>query len=152
MREGAMRRVAMVWLGAGSFWLAGCGHHFPAGERLIPATYGPPFGSALHANQPHHPHNPAGSERHAEPDARQDRGYGSYPACRAALARELGARQPGSQAVDVSAREAVGHAVQAGIVHEYRCVGPTLSYRAWHQGGEGEEGHSRGSGEEGHPG
>lgn len=133
-RAGPTRLMALAAAGVA---LAGCGHRFPFGERLLPESYGPPYGRGLAENLPHHPHNPAAGERVAEPDEAQNRVYGSYARCRSALSEELGRKQAGAAAVDVSAREAVGHAAEGDVVHEYRCVGPTLSYRAWHRGGEG---------------
>lgn len=65
--------------------LPGCGKRFPFGERLLPETYGPPFGSALKANIPEHPHNPASEERHAASDVEENRTYPSHAACNAAM-------------------------------------------------------------------
>lgn len=65
--------------------LPGCGKRFPFGERLLPESYGPPFGSALKDNLPEHPHNPASEERHAAADAEENRIYASHAACNAAM-------------------------------------------------------------------
>ena len=117
--------------------LGGCGHRFPALERLLPESYGPPFGRGIAANLPHHPHSPAESERHAEADAEKNRLYSSHARCMAAMRTVLAAHGEASGPVAISAIEAVGHYEQAGVVHEYRCTDFTLSHRAWHREGHG---------------
>lgn len=127
--------------------LAACGEHFPLGERLLPQTYGPPYGSALRDNIPRHPHSPGDGEREAEVEGAESRHFKTYERCRAELTAELGRHHEAAGAVDISGREAVGHAQADGVVHEYRCVGPTLSTRSWRRGGatsghgEGEDRH-----------
>ena len=128
--------------------LAGCGHSFPFGEKLLPETYGPPFGSALKANLPEHPHNPADSERHAAADSEENKTYSSHDACHAALrAAVLAHGGEEENVVRVSSIETIGHYTHDDIVHEHRCTDHVLSYRAWHparHGGSHEEGHDQG--------
>lgn len=124
--------------------LAGCGKIFPLGERLLPASYGPPFGSALKDNQPHHPHNPAADERHAQADAAQSRRYGSHQACHNALVASVSAHA-GGQVARVSSIESIGHYQSGGIVHEQRCSDYVLASRSWCVGAA--EGHGGGHGE-----
>ena len=114
----------------GAALLAGCGKIFPLGERLLPASYGPPFGSALKDNQPHHPHNPAADERHAQADAAQSRRYGSHSACHAALVASVSGQAHG-QVERISALESVGHYKLGEVVHEQRCSDYVLSSRSW---------------------
>jgi len=115
---------------AGTLLLAGCGKIFPPGERLLPASYGPPFGSALKDNRPHHPHNPAADERHAQADAAQSRRYGSHQACHAALVASVSVHAHG-QVERISALESVGHYKLGDVVHEQRCSDYVLSSRSW---------------------
>lgn len=161
----AIGRVMMCGAAAAALAvLPGCGKRFPFGERLLPESYGPPFGAALKANLPEHPHNPAGEERHAAADAQENRTYGSHAACNAAMrarfARHAAAPHPsgphaaGGPAgaarssdhghagadnphgpVQISSIESVGHYRAAGVTHEYRCTNYVLSYRAWRQEG-----------------
>lgn len=136
-----MRRV--VTIGAAVAALAvlpACGKRFPFGERLLPESYGPPFGSALKDVIPDHPHNPAAEERHAASDAQENRRYASHAACNAAMRARLAAGAPHGP-VPISSIESVGHSTAGDIVHEYRCTGSVLSYRAWHRQ---EAGHGNG--------
>ena len=140
-------RSFLAILSVSALGLAACGKHFPVGERLLPESYGPPFGPSLEKARPHHPHNPASSERHALADERENRVYGSYAACNAALRAQLTAHAGAEGPTAISSVEAVGHYEAAGVVHEYRCAGPSLSTRSWRQGGEG---HGDGHGESRH--
>lgn len=81
-----MGRV-VIWAAAAAALvvLPACGKRFPFGERLLPESYGPPFGSALKDVIPAHPHNPADAERHAASDAEENRRYASHAACNAAM-------------------------------------------------------------------
>ena len=142
-REGqGMRAGPGFALLAGTLLLAGCGKIFPPGERLLPATYGPPFGSALKDNRPHHPHNPAADERHAQADAAQSRRYRSHQACHAALDGWV-SRQPHGQVERISALESVGHYRLGDIVHEQRCSDYVLSSRSWCVSAETGGGHGQ---------
>lgn len=111
--------------------LPACGKRFPFGERLLPESYGPPFGSALKDVIPEHPHNPADAERHAASDAQENRRYASHAACNAAMRARLFPDPHGP--VRISSIESVGHHTAGDIVHEYRCTDQVLSYRAWHR-------------------
>lgn len=115
---------------AGAALLAGCGKIFPPGERLLPVTYGPPFGSALKDNRPHHPHNPAGDERHAQADPAEARHYGSHSACHAAMLASVSGHAHG-EVVRISSLESVGHYRTGDVVHEQRCSDYVLSSRSW---------------------
>lgn len=132
---------------AGTLLLAGCGKIFPFGERLLPGTYGPPFGSALKDNQPHHPHNPAADERHAQADAAESRRYRSHQACHAALVASV-SRHAHGQVERISSLETIGHYKIGDIVHEQRCSDYVLSSRSWcvtgGTGGGHGEAHKRG--------
>jgi hypothetical protein len=119
--------------------LSACGHHFPAGEKLLPQSYGPPFGDELHTNIPHHPHNPGESERHAAADAAKNRNYGSHADCGRAMTTRLAGHEGASGPVAITSSESLGHYIDGAVVHEYRCTGTTLSYRAWHREGHGGE-------------
>jgi hypothetical protein len=66
--------------------LPGCGKNFPIGEKLLPQSYGPPFGDEVARNQVPHPHGPGSSERHSASDSVKNKTYKSHAACRAALA------------------------------------------------------------------
>lgn len=115
---------------AGIVALAGCGKIFPLGERLTPGTYGPPFGSALKDNQPHHPHNPASAERHSQADSAHSRTFGSHAACHTALSAAVAAHDKG-RVVRISSVETLGHYEDHGEVHEQRCSDYVLSHRSW---------------------
>jgi len=117
--------------------LAGCGERFAAGERLLPASYGPPFGDALY--RPHHPANPASGERHAEFLGEESRTYSSHETCNAAMQRLLAGPGEHHGPVAISSMETLAHHVSDGVTHEYRCSSYTLSRRAWPSGeGQGE--------------
>jgi hypothetical protein len=144
-------RCTLTWAAlAALLALPACGKTFPFGERLLPETYGPPFGSALKDTIPEHPHNPAHEERHAAPYAAENKRYASHQACHDALVAKV--REHGGSERDVvriSSIESMGHATQAGVTHEHRCNGYVLSYRSWQTGdGHGEahgDGHSGGN-------
>ena len=121
--------------------LAGCGEHFPVGERLWPGSYGPPYGRDLY--RPHHAEHVASGERHAAFVAEESRSYNSHDACNAAMRRLLA--EPGGEhhgPVAISPLETIGHHGADGITHEYRCSGYTLSRRAWRSGDDHGEGHA----------
>lgn len=141
-------RFRLLALAATAMVLAGCGKIFPPGERLLPATYGPPFGSALKDNQPHHPHHPASAERHAQADSAQSRTYRSHAACHAALTRAVATHGPHGRVTRVSEVESIGHYELSGEVHEQRCTDYSMSIRSWcagdaGQGGGHDTGHKR---------
>lgn len=126
--------------------LAACGHRFPFGEKLLPQSYGPPFGAALDANRPEHPHNPASSERHAAADAEKNRAYRDHAACHGALERDVLAHH--GKITRVSPIESIGHYQEGGVTHEHRCSDYVLSYRSWcpsgaAEGGEHKEMHKK---------
>lgn len=134
----AKGRTFCVLAGTALLALAGCGHRFGFGERLIPESYGPPFGSALKANQPEHPHNPAAEERHAAADPEKNETFRSHAACNATLGRRIAAHGAGPERiVRISSIETLGHYEADGAVHEYRCTDFVLRYRAWCTGGSG---------------
>ena len=129
--------------------LPACGHRFPFGEKLLPESYGPPFGSALKQNLPEHPHNPASDERHAAADSEKNKIYRSHEACHAVL-RAAVLQHGGAEAdvVRISSIESIGHYRHQGVIHEHRCTDYVLSYRSWcpaspAQGGHGGTGHKR---------
>ena len=130
--------------------VTGCGHMFPAGEQLLPETYGPPFGSALKDNLPHHPHNPASDERHAASDPEESRTYRSHAACHAALTATVARHGQSGRIVRLSSIESVGHYEAKGEVHEHRCHDYVLSHRSWcasgSDGGGHGEAHKKGEG------
>lgn len=111
--------------------LAACGPKFAFGERLLPASYGPPFGAALKDNQPHHPHHPAADERHAEADSAQARHYRSHQACHAALSSAVAAHGAHGRIERISSIESIGLYESGGVVHEQRCSDYVLSHRSW---------------------
>lgn len=121
--------------------LSACGHNFPLGERLLPASYGPPFGSALKDNQPHHPHNPAAAERHAAADSAESRQYGSHQACHAALSSSVAAHDAHGRVERISSIESIGLYEAGGVVHEQRCSDYVLSHRSWCVTGDASSGH-----------
>lgn len=125
-----MRRGHGFALLAGAALLSGCGKIFPPGERLLPVTYGPPFGSALKDNRPHHPHNPAADERHAQADAAEARHYRSHQACHAALLASVSSHAHG-KVERISSLETVGHYKLGDVIHEQRCSDYVLSSRSW---------------------
>ena len=122
-------RAGPIFIISSALLLAGCGERFPLGERLLPASYGPPFGSDRY--RPHHAANPAGYERHAEFLAEESRSFGSHGECNAAMRTYLA--EPGEHhgPVAISSIETVGHHIAGGVTHEYRCSDYTLSRRAW---------------------
>jgi len=157
-----MRARHWGWLGG---WLAAaaalaalpaCGYRFPVGEKLLPESYGPPFGAAITPNLPKHAHNPADEERFAAADDSESRIYRDHKACRAALLAAVKRHGGGDGDVKtISTIEAVAH-VEAGAaepVHEYRCSDYVLSYRAWCRasghGGGAEDGQGKPEGGQG---
>jgi len=114
--------------------LAGCGYRFPVGEKLLPASYGPPFGPDVERNKEKHPHNPALDERLAAADSAKNKQYRNHQACHAELIAAV-TRRGGKQehVVRISAIESMGYAEEKAPerVHEYRCTDYVLSYRAW---------------------
>jgi hypothetical protein len=150
-----MKHGRLIWGSAAAaalIVLPACGHRFPAGERLLPETYGPPFGSALKANIPEHPHNPADSERHAAADSEKNKTYSSHDTCHAALRAAVLAHGGAEEnVVRISSIESMGYYAQGNAIHEHRCTDHVLSYRAWHPAGEG-GGHGAGHKAEGNKG
>lgn len=135
-----MKRL-LIFLGVVA--LGGCGHALPLGERLTsPATYGPPFGSALRDNVPHHPHYPAARERYALTSEHGARHFRSGQACQAALTAAVGGHGPHQRVERISSVEWIGLYEHDGEVHEYRCAGGTLTHRSWCRG----ESHAAGGG------
>jgi hypothetical protein len=122
---------ARLWIALGAAALAGCGHKVPFGERLLPESYGPPFGAALKDNQPHHPHHPASAERYAHAAHDEARTFRSHAACHAALEAAVAGHGEHAHVVRISSVESLGHYEAAGEVHEYRCAGAVLSHRSW---------------------
>lgn len=122
---------ARLLICAATILLGACGKIFPPGERLLPATYGPPFGAALKDNQPHHPHNPASSERHSQADGADSRRYGSHAACHAALIRAVAPYGDKGRVVRISTIESLGLYEVGGEVHERRCADYVMSARSW---------------------
>jgi len=121
--------------------LAGCGYRFPVGEKLLPESYGPPFGPDVQRNLPPHPHNPALDERLAAADSAKNKHYRNHQACHAELIAAV-KRRGGDEAqvTRISAIESMGYAEEKAPdrVHEYRCSDYVLSYRAWcRTGGHG---------------
>ena len=116
--------------------LSGCGEHFPFGEKLLPASYGPPFGSAQY--RPHHAANPAGAERHAEFLAEERHTYSSHEACNAAMQRLLAGPGEHHGPVAISSIETLGHHVAGEVTHEYRCSSYVMTRRAWRSAAHGE--------------
>ncbi len=147
----------MVWLGAAAAVVAlpACGYRFPVGEKLLPESYGPPFGAAITPNLPKHAHNPADEERYSAADGGESKVYRDHKACHAALVAAVKRHGGGEEDVkSISSIETIAH-VQPGAaepVHEYRCTDYVLSYRAWCRGsGHGEEhGGEHAKPEEGH--
>lgn len=120
--------------------LSACGKIFPAGEKLIPQSYGPPFGDEVARNQVPHPHGPGSSERHSAADSAKNKTYASHAACRGAL--EAAVRPHGApKLVTISSVEALAYYDVAGEVHEHRCTDYVLSHRSWCKFGLGEGGH-----------
>ena len=134
-----MRIRCWITAAAAAAMLSGCGHNFPFGEKLLPETYGPPFGSALKDNLPHHPHNPAADERHAAADSAESRRYRSHAACHAAL--EAAVTQHHGAVVRISSIESMGHYRAGDEIHEHRCHDYVLSHRSWCVPGDGGNGH-----------
>ncbi|MDB5667641.1 MAG: hypothetical protein JWL74_591 [Alphaproteobacteria bacterium] len=135
-----MRGASVVTL-SGLALLAGCGEHFPVGERLWPGSYGPPYGRDMY--RPHHSEHVASGERHAAFVAEESRSYRSHEACNAAMRTLLA--EPGGERhgpVTISPLETVGHHSAGGVTHEYRCSGDKLSQRAWRSGEDHGEGHA----------
>ena len=135
MRFGAVVTLSCLVL------LAGCGEHFPVGERLWPGSYGPPYGKDMY--RPHHAEHVASGERHAAFLREESRTYRSHDACNAAMERLLAG--PGGEhhgPMVISALETVGHHVADGVTHEYRCSGYRMSRRAWRSGEAHGEGHA----------
>lgn len=122
----------LVWTAAvaAAATLAGCGKTFPFAEKLLPETYGPPFGEEVPRNQTPHPHNPGSSERHAAADSAKSKTYVSHNACLAALQAAV---QPHAEAklVTISSVEALAYYDAGGEVHEHRCTDYVLSHRSW---------------------
>lgn len=110
--------------------LPGCGKNFPVGEKLLPQSYGPPFGDEVARNQTPHPHGPGSSERHSAADSAKNKTYASHAACRAALQAAV---QPhgGAELVTLSSVEALAYHEVGGEVHEHRCSDYVLSHRSW---------------------
>jgi hypothetical protein len=123
--------AARLWSVIASALLAGCGHAVPFGERLLPESYGPPFGAALKDNQPYHPHHPASAERYAHASHEEARTFRSHAACHAALEAAVAGHGEHGRVVRISSVESLGHYEEGGEVHEHRCAGPVLSHRSW---------------------
>ena len=122
--------------------LPGCGKNFPIGEKLLPQSYGPPFGDEVARNQVPHPHGPGSSERHSASDSAKNKTYKSHAACRAAL--EAAVRPHGApELVTISSVEAIAHHEESGEVHEHRCTDYVLSHRSWCKFGLAEAQHSK---------
>lgn len=138
---------ARLWIACGAAALSACGHAVPFGERLLPETYGPPFGAALKDNQPHHPHHPAAAERHAQASGEEARRFRSFEACHAALEAAVAGHGEHVQVVRISSVESLGLYEDKGEVHEHRCAGAVLSSRSWcradsrHAGAAGAQAH-----------
>lgn len=117
--------------------LPACGKRFPAGERLLPETYGPPFGDEIARNLPKHPHYPASAERLALVDSAEAKTYRDFDACHAAL--EAAVREHGAEGrvLKISAVESIGLYESGGTVHEHRCNDYKLTHRSWCVPGEG---------------
>ena len=129
--------------GAAVVALSACGKNFPIGEKLLPQSWGPPFGDEIARNQPPHPHGPASSERHAAADSAKSKTYGSHASCLRAL--EAAVRPHGApRLVTISSVEALAHHEEAGEVHEHRCSDYVLSHRSWCKYGLDEGGHGAG--------
>jgi hypothetical protein len=118
-----------LWIAIAVTALAGCGHSVPFGERLLPQSYGPPFGAALKDNQPHHPHHPAPAERYAA--AQESRTFRSFALCHAALEAAVRSHGEHGHVELISSVESIGSYEEGGEVHEQRCAGPVLSHRSW---------------------
>jgi hypothetical protein len=116
--------------------LPACGKRFPFGEKLLPETYGPPFGAEVSRNLPKHPHYPAGEERHALVDSSAAKTYKSHAACHAALETAVRAHGASGKVVRISAIESLGSYRVGAQVHEHRCSDYTLTHRSWCQAGE----------------
>jgi hypothetical protein len=122
--------------------LPGCGKNFPIGEKLLPQSYGPPFGDEVARNQVPHPHGPGSSERHSASDSVKNKTYKSHAACRAAL--QAAVRPHGApELVTISSVEAIAHHEESGEVHEHRCTDYVLSHRSWCKFGLAEAQHSK---------
>ena len=137
------RDELLVWAGAVAAIIAlpACGKNFPIGEKLLPATYGPPFGAEVDRNLPKHPHYPAGEERHALVDSSEAKTYRDHAACHAALRVAVDGHGKGASVMEVSPVESLGFYEAGGAVHEYRCNDYKLTHRTWctsAQGGHGE--------------
>jgi hypothetical protein len=109
--------------------LPGCGKRFPVGEHLLPETYGPPFGAALKANMPEHPHSHGDLERYAQADGAESKTYRTHAACHAALQAAVQAHH--GKVERISLTETVGSYDHEGVVHEHRCTDYVLSHRSW---------------------
>jgi hypothetical protein len=110
--------------------LSACGKNFPIGEKLLPQSWGPPFGDEIARNQKPHPHSPASSERHAAADSEKSKTYASHQACLAALNAAARAHEE-TMLVTISSVEAVAHYQEGVEVHEHRCSDYILSHRSW---------------------
>lgn len=122
--------------------LAACGKTFPFGEKLLPQSYGPPFGDEVARNQSPHPRNPGSSERHSAADAAKSKTFVSHAACRTAL--EAAVRPHGApKLVTISSVETLAHYDISGEVHEHRCSDYVLSHRSWCKFGTAESGHGQ---------
>jgi hypothetical protein len=122
--------------------LSACGKNFPIGEKLLPQSWGPPFGDEIARNQPPHPHGPASSERHAAADSAKSKTYVSHAACLRALEAAV-QPHPAAKLVTLSSVEALAHYQEGGEVHEHRCSDYILSHRSWCKYGT-EESHGEG--------
>ena len=111
--------------------LPACGKTFPFGEKLLPATYGPPFGAEVQRNLPRHPHYPAGEERHALADSSAAKSYRTHAACNAALRAAVDGHGEDARVLEISPIESIGLYEAEGMVHEYRCNDYKLSHRSW---------------------
>lgn len=127
---------------AAAAMLMGCGKNFPIGEKLLPQSYGPPFGDEVARNQTPHPHGPGSSERHSAADSAKNKTYASHAACRAALQAAV---QPhgAPELVTISSVEALAYHEEGGEVHEHRCSDYVLSHRSWCKFGLEEEHHGK---------
>jgi hypothetical protein len=136
------RDKLLMWAAAAAAMAAlpGCGKNFPIGEKLLPASYGPPFGPEVERNLPKHPHYPAGEERHALVDSSAAKTYRDHQACHAALRLAVEGHGKGPRVMEISPIESLGLYEAGGAVHEYRCNDYKLTHRSWCASAEGGHG------------
>lgn len=142
----------LMWAAAAAAVVAlpACGKTFPFGEKLLPATYGPPFGAEVQRNLPKHPHYPAGEERHALVDSSAAKAYRNHATCHAALRAAVEGHGKGPRVMEISPIESIGFYEAEGAVHEYRCSDYKLTHRSWcasAEGGVHGEAHKKGGGQ-----